>query len=220
MKEEFMNEKKLPDRVFGYSAILGGIMTALFWFLHPSAADPNAAHDVNYWAAMASNQFAGANFMFVVILVLSLIAIIGIHEKFRSEAGHVTVFGFLLGFTGTALLIAGASFNAFIAPILASSEATRPLLETDGPVFGGPFAGMVALGGICFGLGYVVLGYKIFRGLSRLPKYSGLMLLVSSPILGLSPLMPLALRTIGSVVWGAANVWIGIQLSKKSEEVL
>jgi hypothetical protein len=40
---------------------------------------------------------------------------------------------------------------------------------------------------------------------------------VSSPILGLSPLMPLWARAAGSTVWGIAVLWMGLTLRRSTQ---
>ena len=44
-------------RMSGLAAILCGLPTAIFWFLHPAAGDPKAAHDAAFWAAMQTFVF-------------------------------------------------------------------------------------------------------------------------------------------------------------------
>ncbi|MBI3184123.1 MAG: hypothetical protein HYZ28_18475 [Myxococcales bacterium] len=193
----------------GVSALACGALTAVFWLLHPAAGDPKAPKDPAYYEAVASGRFQGVNALFVLVLVLSLLALLGFYFRQREASGALGMIGFVLGFIGTALFIGAGVFSAFVAPVLAASEATRPLLDEKGPLLGGPMAGLFAGSGLLFALGYVLFGVATFRA-AVLPKWAGLLLVASSPILGLSPLMPLIAREIGSAVFGVANIWLGL----------
>ncbi len=192
----------------GIPAILCGVLTAVFWLAHPSAADPKAAHDAAFWATMQTTQYVAVNGAFVGILVLCLFGLAGIYARQLERAGVLGMIGFALAFTGTALFIGAGVFQAFVAPTLASSEATRPLLEQDGPLFKGPLTPLFAGGGMSFGLGFVLLAVATLRA-KVLPMWPAILLIPSSPILGLSPAMPFLARAIGSFVFGVAFAWLG-----------
>lgn len=209
-KEDFMT----TDQALRSSAVAAagcGLLTVLFWFLHPSAGDPHAPHDAAYWAALASGRFMAVNVSFLCILLLSLFALLGAYVRLMTRAGTLGALGFVLAFVGTALFIGAGFFQGFIMPALGADPATRPLLEMSGPLLGGPLGQAFAGGGMIFAAGYVLFGIAVAR--SRvLPAGVGLLWALSSPILGLSPLMPLWARTLGSVAWGLANLWLGVAL--------
>jgi hypothetical protein len=204
-------------RLSGIPAMLCGLLTAVFWFLHPMAADPKAAHDAAFWAAMQTTTYTAVNGMFVAVLVLCLFGLVGLYARQVERAGVLGLVGFLFGFTGTALFIGAGVFQAFVAPSLAVSEATRPLLEPDGPLFKGPLTPLFAGGGMCFAIGFAL--FAIATLLAKvLPKRPAILLMLSSPILGLSPMMPYAARAAGSFVFGVAFLWLGWALVKASGE--
>lgn len=204
-------------RLSGVAAILCGVPTAIFWFLHPSAADPKAAHDAAFWSTMQTPTYMAVNGMFVAILIFCLFGLVGIYARQAERAGVLGLVGYVLGSTGTAVFIGAGSFQAFVAPSLAASEATRHLLEPDGPLFKGPLTPIFAGGGMTFAVGFVLLSIATLRA-KVLPKWPAILLIPSSPILGLSPAMPLVARTIGSFVFGLAFAWLGWALfSQKAE---
>ena len=75
-------------------------------------------------------------------------------------------------------------------------------------------APVFSVGGMSFALGFVLVGLQILRKGSVL-RWAGLLLILSSPVLGLSPLMPAVARTMGSVAFGVALIWIGYDLRKQ-----
>jgi hypothetical protein len=199
-------------RASGLAAIICGALTVVFWLFHPVAGDPSAPHGAAYWEALTGGRYAAVNAGFLIIILTSLLALPGFYARQYDVAGRSGFVGFVLAFLGTALFIGPGVFQAFIAPVLASDPATRPLLEQAGPLLGGPLAGVFAGGGMIFALGYIVFGISIARA-GRLPRAAGVLLAVSSPILGLSPLMPLWARALGSALWGLANIWMGYALA-------
>jgi hypothetical protein len=204
------------NRLMGAFGMISGALTVLFWPLHPVAADPHAPRGAAYWDAVQSGRFVAVNGMFLAIILTSLLALVGFAAKQSKGAGRLGMAGGVLAFLGTALFIGPGVFTAFMLPALAASEATRLLLANDGPLLGGPMGGVFAAGGITFAVGYVLFGVATARA-GVLPRAAGWMLVVSSPILGLSPLMPLWARAAGSTVWGAAILWLGFTLWRSTE---
>jgi hypothetical protein len=202
-------------RASGLAAIICGGLTILFWLLHPVAGDPSASHNDAYWQALTSGRYAAVNASFLVIIVTSLLALPGVYARQHDAAGRYGFAGYVLAFIGTALFIGPGVFQAFVAPVLAADPATRPLLEQSGPLLSSPLAAVFAGGGMTFALGYILFGISIARA-GRLPRAAGVMLALSSPILGLSPLMPLWARATGSAIWGLANLWLGYVLMSAS----
>lgn len=205
-------------RAAGLAAIICGALTLLFWLLHPVAGDPSAPHNDAYWQTLTSGRYAAVNTSFLVIILTSLLALPGFYARQHDAAGRYGFVGYVLAFVGTALFIGPGVFQAFVAPVLAADSATRPLLEQSGPLLSSPLSAVFAGGGMVFALGYILFGISIARA-GRLPRAAGVMLALSSPILGLSPLMPLWARAAGSATWGLANVWIGYVLMSTSGAV-
>ncbi len=73
-----------------------------------------------------------------------------------------------------------------------------------------------AITGICFALGFILFAIATIRA-KVFPAFAAVMLLLGAPVLGLSPLMPVIVRWIACVVFGAANMWLGYILWSRSE---
>lgn len=200
-------------RAGGVASLICGAFSAVFWLVHPAAAVPGAVQDADYWAALQTSRYMLVNLSFVLILVCCLFALVALQAR-QSVAGGLPGFiGFLGSFIGSALFIGAGIFQAVVVPALAAREETRFLLEQSGPLMGGPMGAIFAATGILFGFGMALFGLSLFRA-KVFPPYAGLMLLVSSPVLGLSPLMPPVARIVGCAIWGGAFVWLGLALRK------
>lgn len=200
-------------RLSGIAAMLCGLATAVFWFIHPSAADPRAAHDAAFFAAVQSPSFGYVFLLFVALILASLLALVGYYVRLFATAGLTGLVSFLLTFVGTAMFLASGVFQCGVAPVLARSPATRSLLAPDGPLLGGTLGLLFASTGCTFALGYLLLGITMLR--TRVfPAGAAVLLMLGAPVLGLSPLMPLGARVLGCLCWGAGNLWLGyVQLA-------
>ena len=200
-------------RFSGIAAMLCGLATAVFWFVHPSAADPRAMHDAAFFAAVQNQSFAVVFLLFVALILASLLALVGYYVRLFATAGMLGLIGFLLAFVGTAMFVASGVFQCAVAPALAHSPATRQLLEPDGVLLGGLLGLLFAGTGCTFALGYLLFGICILR--TRVfPGGAAVLLMLGAPVLGLSPLMPLWARVLGCLCWGAGNLWLGyVQLA-------
>lgn len=184
----------------GLANLLAGVFTALYWFLHPGLDSPEAA---------LGKRWIMANTMFIVLLVLTLLGLVGLYARQSEKTGTLGFVGFLLSFISTALFVGAGTFDAYVVPVL--TARARDLLDPAGPLLGGTLMPVFGLTGVCFAVGFVFFGIATFRA-ALLPRTAALLLIISAPILGFSPLMPLIARTIGSVVFGLANIWLGYAL--------
>lgn len=200
-------------RLSGIAAMLCGLATAVFWFVHPSAADPRAVHDAAFFAAVQSPAFVSVFLLFVALILASLLALIGYYVRLFATSGIAGLISFLVAFVGTAMFLASGVFQCGVAPVLARSPATRLLLEPAGPLLGGILGLLFAGTGCTFALGYLLLGITMLRT-GVFPGWAAVLLMLGAPVLGLSPLMPLWARVLGCLCWGAGNLWLGyVQLA-------
>ncbi|MBI3941338.1 MAG: hypothetical protein HY315_10940 [Acidobacteria bacterium] len=187
-------------RLCGLANFLAGLLTALYWFFHPGLTDP---------AAPLGSRWMLVNTMFIILLVLNLLGLVGLYGRQSESAGTLGFLGFLIAFFSTALFIGAGTFDAYVNPVLTASA--KELLDPKGPLLAGPMAALFGVTGIGFALGFVLFAIAIIRA-GVLPRWAAVLLLPSAPILGLSPLMPITARMIGSVVFGIANMWLGYAL--------
>ena len=186
----------------GLANILAGLGTALYWFLHPGLD------------AVVSRRWMMVNAMFVGVLVMTLIGLIGLYGRQSEKAGALGFIGFLLSFVSTSLFVGAGIFDAFINPVL--TERAKELVDPKGPLMGGPMGMVFAMTGVCFALGFLLFAIATIRA-KVFPVLAAVMLLVGAPVLGLSPLMPVIVRTLACLIFGAANIWLGYVLWSKGE---
>jgi hypothetical protein len=206
-------------RMSGIAALLCGLATVLFWFLHPSAADPQAPHDAAFFAAVQEPRFQAVFLLFTALILLSLLALAGYYVRLRESAGTFGLVAFLISFFATAMFVASGVFQAAVAPALAANAVTQQLLRPDGPLLTGLLGALFAGTGLSFAAGYLLLGIVMLR--TRVfPRGAALLLMLGAPVLGLSPLMPLWARIVGCVCWGSGNIWLGyLQLTVGSTAI-
>jgi len=195
---------------YGYSAIICGVLTSFFWLAHPVDADPTALQNEAFWNAVRSSRYILIQSIFIIILVFNLFSVIGIKVLLSDRYYTLVSIGFVLSMTGLGMFFGGGAFQAFIVPAIAESQSFHPLLDPDGPLLGGSLGLYLALTGMVFSVGYILFAIAFLRS-GDFPKYIGILLL-ATPILGLSPLMPLIVRVIGCAAYGMAHVSIGYQL--------
>lgn len=187
----------------GLANIISGAITAVFWFAHPGR-DALSPETAGRWMAV--------NGAFILVLVACLLGLTALYARQHDRVGALGALGFVAAFVGSALFIGAGTLDTFVAPVL-SAEAPA-LLALDGPLFGGPIGGLFGAAGLLFGLGFVAFCVATARA-GVLPAIPAVMVALGSPILGLSPLMPLTARIIGCALFGAGSVWLGLALWRR-----
>ncbi|MBI5133220.1 MAG: hypothetical protein HZA83_00765 [Thaumarchaeota archaeon] len=187
-------------KLTGIAAMLAGFFTAIFWFIHP---DPSLANI----SARLSPTWTPVYVLFILVLLLTIFSLFGFFARQLGGMRLLGTIGFVLAVAGTSLFISAGAFDAFVTPVLAANPATIGLVGVDSALFTS-VAPLFMIGGLSFATGFILFGYATFR-LKILPQVPALMLILGSPILGMSPLMPTIARTIGSIVFGAAMIWLG-----------
>jgi hypothetical protein len=201
-------QTELWRRIAGGALIAAGVMTVVFWFVSPSAADPQASRDAAYYAAVSSPRYMLINLGFVGLIVLNSIGLMGLGQRLNTTSSTLA---FLMALIGTVLFVAAGVFQGVVAPALAANPATQAWLRPDSALANGPLGAVFAGTGLIFAIGYVWLGLD--RALKKhAPRHAWALLAVSAPILGLSPLMPLWLRMLGCAGYGLALVLLGRSL--------
>ena len=132
-------------RLSGIAALLCGLATVLFWFLHPSAADPQAPHDAAFFAAVQEPRFQAVFLLFTTLILLSL----GLLGALFAGTG--------LSFAAGYLLLGIAMLRTQVFP-----KGAAILLMLGAPVLGlSPLMPLWAriVGCIFWGSGNIWLGY-------------------------------------------------------------
>lgn len=203
-----MEREQLLSRA-GIMNMIAGYLTAAFWYIHP---DPRLTD----LSARMTLQWKMSYGIFLVALMFTLFGLIGIVVKQMEKEKSLGLAGFAAAFIGTAIFIGAGIFEGFVSPVLGQKPATAALLDPNGPLMQS-LAPIFLVGGLSFAVGYILIGISVLQA-KLLPAISGMLIIASAPILGLSPLMPEAARTAGCVVFGFSNVWLGYSLWQQSRK--
>ena len=197
----------------GLALMLAGVFLALFFLLHPGGGDPPTV------AAALNSLYGAEHTLGVAAMVLMLFGVVGLYAHWIANWGRLGLIGFLLSFIGTALLLGVIFFDAYFVPIIAA-DAPK-LLDTKGPLNTLPGVLALALPGVIWGVGFILLGIAIMRT-SVLPRWGGLLLIIGAIVLNLPPQpigpVPLFVLTIGAIVFCVGLALLGYALwSEKGE---
>ena len=188
-------------RLSGLGPIVAGVLFALFPLFHPN-------HDPAGYASLA---WVPAHFMPNLGALLALFGLIGLLARQLQRAGWLGVVGFVVAFTGTALLLMGGMLEMFVFPYLGQ---IRPAWEEEPPPAGIVEAFLAIK--VIFTLGYVLLGAAIARA-RVLPGSVGILLAVGAVIFNFGDpvLMVLGLENAWGApfaLFGAGLAWFGYAL--------
>jgi hypothetical protein len=181
----------------GLANVVAGVMTALFWFVHPGLDDPRNA---------LLGRWMYANTGFITLIVLLMWGLTGLYLYQSGKSGGLGLAGYVLGFIGLALFVGLGTFDAYVVPVLTADASG--LLGDTGALMQGALGKYAMTTGLTFALGYVLFGIASFRS-GLFPRWAAACLALSAPILGMSPLMPAPVRLVGCIIYGAANAALG-----------
>ncbi|HEX9941227.1 MAG TPA: hypothetical protein VGG03_04365 [Thermoanaerobaculia bacterium] len=184
----------------GLANIVAGVLTALFWFVHPGLDDPRNA---------LLGRWMYVNTGFITLIVLLLWGLTGLYLRQVERSGLLGFLGYVLGFIGLALFVGLGTFDAYVVPVLTADASS--LLGDTGALMQGALGKYAPITGLTFALGYVLFGIATFRA-GVFPRWAAVLLALSAPILGMSPLMPAAVRLVGCIIYGVANIALGYSL--------
>ncbi len=148
---------------------------------------PIVGHESHSATSISHPGFPVAHLMVFLGGAFLLIGLPGLYARIAPGAGLLGLLGFALYFLANATIVQGfAAYEAFVAPVLASDQATSGVLEPDGALASSaPFVLLQGLGGVALMLGMLLLGISIVR--SRIfPAWTGA-LLAAAPVLLLMP---------------------------------
>jgi hypothetical protein len=191
--------------------VAGGVAMVVASLLHPSLETDTTIPQVEV-------KLVAAHVFYTLAYLLVLLGLPGLYGHELVRMGRLGLAGFVVAFSGTALLAVSGNFG-FIAPVLASeSPGTIDTISRYGPV-----VVFNAVAGIGFMVGWVIFGIAMSRA-ATLPRASGLLVAVGAPAhligFGLAqlvspPLWPIAIA--GSVALGTGLAGPGYHLWRGSE---
>ncbi len=157
----------------GLANIVAGVGTALFWFIHP---DPSLVNLSLRGAALWKIDYG----IFIVVLVLTLFALVGMLSKQIERINLLGVFGYIFAFTGTALVIGAGTFEGVGGMIFSLGYVLFGIFIIQARIFpplagilmiiGGPILGLSPvmpplarmIGSVIFGLANIWLGSSLW----------------------------------------------------------
>ncbi len=197
------------SRWAGGALALAGALIAIGIVVHPP----------DEFANFTSPRWPLAHWIVVVAAMLALLGIGSVHKRWLSAAGMVGLAGYVLTTIGFAAVVAIATFEAGVVPVLAERAAdAESLLADDGPIFTGSLAGMFMTLVAGIGLGGLLSGWSLYQG-RQAPKLGALALAAGAPLFTISIFMDLShlLVQVFGVIFGIGLAWIGYGLWGEAE---
>lgn len=182
------------ERLGGLAALVGGVLVVITGLVGLIALD---YEDFDETALTGTYAFVSLLYLLAVILVLG--GLVGLYAGQLEAAGPLGLFGFLVAFFGTALLVGAVWFQTLAARTLALAV---PGFFEDDP------AGWLGWG---MGSSYVLaaLGWLLF-GVATLrarvyPRWAAILLIIGAVLLGLP--VPSV-----EIIFAVAVAWLGFAL--------
>jgi hypothetical protein len=148
-------------------------------------------------------------------LLATLLLILGLSGILTGNTPDLGTFGFLgvlLSISGAALFTAVQFDETFIWPLMATHGGE--LLEPEGPMFTDPsfFTSYIVMG-VFFAVGFIFLSVQSLKR-RIFPVVPSIFLLTGAVLFAGGVLVPVAVRTVGVLLFGIALIWIGFRNRK------
>lgn len=196
-------------RAAGSLGIVGGLALAAAYLTHPPSAPP---------ATVASASWIWIHVGFMISLLCGIFLLFALLQKYFERGGGIR------GFVGGAMAIVSLVFvfgldysEVFIFPTLAVEFPEVVERYGDGTSMPSVAFAFPATG-VLFLVGFVLLGWELMR-VKAIRSWVGYLTIVGTIIfaLGLSGLFPMIVVRIGSVVFGAALIALGLELRRQTQ---
>ncbi len=183
----------------GLANVVGGVLLALFFVLHPGGGDPPTAQ------AVVGSPYALEHTLGVAAMALMLLGLPALIARGAPRYGPIAWTGFALAFIGTYLLGGVMFFDAYITPAIAANAPS--LMDASGALNTPPTVLAFAVAGGLWGVGYLVLGIVALRA-AILPRWASGLMIVGAIVVNLPPqpigFAPLLAIAVGAVLFGLA----------------
>lgn len=191
----------------GAAGIVGGIALATAYLAHPPSATPET---------VASTLWTWVHALFMVSLiggVFLLFALLTLY--FRAGGGMAGFAGFAMALVSLVFVFGLDYAEVFIFPTLASEFPEAVVKYGDGTMMP-TVAFAFPVTGALFLAGFVLLSWELHR-MRAVARGAALLTLFGTIVfgVGLSGLLPMAVVRVGSVLFGAGLVWLGIDLLRR-----
>jgi len=184
----------------------GGLLLVVATAMHPSQETPVTILETEL-------RLVGSHAVSVVSYVLVLLGLPALFVAESQRMGPLGLIGFLVAFTGTALLAISSMFG-FLAPVLAAeAPAAIDAISVYPPVV--VFNGFAAVG---FMTGFVILGIAVTKS-KVFPRWAGIFMAVGAPLhlvgFAIALLASAAfwfVAILGGLLLGSGLAWCGYQM--------
>jgi hypothetical protein len=185
----------------GLLFLLGGVLCALFFLVHARGGDPPSAQ------AASESLYGLEHTLGVLAFLLTALGLIGVALWLMERHHRLGLLGFLLAFTGTALLLGSLFADAYVVPLIA---AQAPQALTAGGALANGLQGTRVLPALLDGLGFLLLGIALLLQSGRV-RWAGDVLVLGAVLFAL-PGMPWGVTVLGAVILGLGQAWVGYAL--------
>ena len=194
----------------GLALALGGILIALYLFLHPGDTEPGSVAVIN------SSPYTLVKSPIVAGLIILQLGLIGYYARLMGGSRYLALVAFLLTFLSAGLAVGGLFTDAFINPILAANQPA--LLNRGGVVLADvPLTLASAIPHLTLALGFVLLGIATLRQ-RRLPRLAGGALVIAGLLLVIPPFGSTAWRLydLAGLLLVLSLGWIGLAIWRRT----
>ena len=183
----------------GVANLLAGVTLIIHALLHPQGTSA---------AATQESLWLPAHVIGYIGFILGMFGIVGLLAGQIGALKSGGVAGFAMAFAGQTITAGIVFFDSFVAPVLGRDAPS--LLDTQGPLFGGPVGIVVIIGGLLVTIGYITFGIATMRA-GVLPRWGALLVVLGSWF-GLVAAFSHIAFVVGAVIFGIGNVWLGYGL--------
>jgi hypothetical protein len=191
-------------RLSGFTAIVGGILTAIFWLMTFPLGTFVGAEVAQH------SLWIPSQLLHVLGALLALFGFTGMYLAERHAAGRMGALAFFLIISGTVLFLVDGVIALAVFPALAT--IAPDLLAPTGAMNQGLVLTTFIVCAVVNMLGNIAFAIVTMRA-AVFPRIAAAMLLVGGVLFNLPPgPVPLPVLAVGGLIWAIALTWCGTVL--------
>jgi hypothetical protein len=201
-----MESENLTTRTLkwgGYANVVGGLSVAVAYVSHPRHETPEV---------IASSYWLGTHVLFVFSLLFGVFGLIALMGFTLRRGCAMGVIGYVIAISSLILIFGLNYYETFINPVVAAEAPS--FVDTYGAGLTiGTVAVLFPVSGGLFLIGYVLFSADLLRT-RQLGRAAPTTMIVGVVVFGagLSGFLPMIVVQVGSVLFGAATMWLGFRL--------
>jgi len=190
----------------GYANVAGGLLVAVAYVSHPHHETP---------AVIASTYWLWTHVLFVFSLLFGIFGLIALMGFTLRRGSAMGVVGYVIAISSLILIFGLNYYETFINPVVAVVAPFFVDTYGAGLTIGIVAALFPASGGL-FLIGYVLFSADLLRT-GQLGQAAPIAMIVGVVVFGagLSGFLPMIVVQVGSVLFGAATMSMGVQLIRR-----